>query len=215
MFSSQQPAQVFSSFQVIKRILNPGRRHWWFQRHYTSLNLAEHIFLIPARGSEAKFRPFALCCHPHITGWVFKRKDMIWNTHVLIPSPPHPSHALSLVHSLWKSFPGWHFQRQSKKGENHQKIMLLWKGILMAEMKMQEGWWEEKFAGIDLKMGSQSGLASYYPGIWIYTNKFRSTRQWHPHITSHHISRAVIYDHHCTSVEQLYMIKNICYFSFW
>lgn len=159
-----------------------------------TLNLVEPISLIPARGTGAKFWPLAHCHRPQISGWGSKRKDMIWNTSVLIPFPPHSSHALSLAHSLWKSFPGWHFQRQSKKGENHQKIMLLWKGILMAEMKMQEGWWEQRFMGIDLKIENQSRLALYYAGIWIYTNKFRPTIQWYPQ--EMHISRAAIYKKH-------------------
>lgn len=164
MFSSQQPEQmvlVFSSFQVIKTIPNPGQRHWWSQRHYTSLNLAESISFIPARGSGAKLCPLALCHHWQISGRGFKRKDMIWNSDVLIPSPPHPSRALSLADSLWKSFPGWRFQRQSKKGENHQKIKLLWKRILMGDSEMQEGGCEEKFMGIALKMEDQAGLALY------------------------------------------------------
>lgn len=29
----------------------------------------------------------------------------------------------------------------------------------MAEVKMQERWWDEKFVGIDLKMENKSGLA--------------------------------------------------------
>lgn len=144
----------FPSLQVIKRIPNPGQRHWWSQRHYTSLNLAESISLIPARGSGAKLCPLALW---QISGWGFKGKDVIWNSDVLIPSPPRPSCALSLADSLWKSFLGWCFQRQSKKGENHQKIKLLWKRILMGDSEMQEGGCEEKFMGIALKQKIRLG----------------------------------------------------------
>lgn len=117
MFSSQQPEQVVLVFMVSGYKENPELRTEAFMVPKTLhfLNLAEAISLTPARGSEEKFCPLALCHHPQINGWGFKGKDTVWNSDVVIPSPPRPSRALSLAHSLSKSFPGWHFQSKRVK----------------------------------------------------------------------------------------------------
>lgn len=75
-----------------------------------------------------------------------------WLEEVWIPSPLCPEAWLP----PYGHFPDWHFQRQSKKDENQQKIIVLWKEIVMSEVKMQKEWWEEKYMGTDLKMENLS-----------------------------------------------------------